>query len=75
MALDFPYRHATRVQRQNLVIKAGPAGLMFGNELRLEAAVAGVAAFIGHGFMLVVAQVRSQFGLPRTLHNGLGELL
>ena len=40
MALNFAHRHAAGIQRQNLVVKAGPAGLMFGNELRLETAVA-----------------------------------
>jgi hypothetical protein len=40
VTLDFPHRHAARIQRQDLVVEAGPAGLMFGNELRFEAAVA-----------------------------------
>lgn len=39
------------------------------------AAVAGVAAVVGDGCMLVVAQVNRQFGLQRALHDGLGELL
>ena len=38
---------AARMQRQNLVVKAGPASLMFGNELRLEAAARGVSASLG----------------------------
>ena len=38
MTLDFPYRHAAGIQRQYLVVKAAPAGLVFSDELRLEAA-------------------------------------
>jgi hypothetical protein len=39
MRLDLAHRHAARIQRQNLVVEADPAGLMLGNQLRLEAAV------------------------------------
>ena len=36
--LDFPHRHATGIQREDLVIKSYPAGLMLANDLRLKAA-------------------------------------
>jgi len=36
--LDFTHRHATGIQRKDLVSKTHPAGLMFGNDLRLETA-------------------------------------
>lgn len=36
--LDFTHCHAAGIQRENLVIKARPAGLMLGNDQRLEAA-------------------------------------
>ena len=38
--LDLAHRHAAGVQRQDLVVEAGPAGLVLGNQLRLEAALA-----------------------------------
>lgn len=37
MRLDFPHRHPACIQRQYLVVKARPAGLVFGNKLRLKA--------------------------------------
>lgn len=37
MRLDFPHRHPACVQRQYLVVKARPAGLVFGHKLRLKA--------------------------------------
>ena len=40
MTLNLPHRHAASVKRQNLVVEARPAGLVLGNQLRLEAAVA-----------------------------------
>lgn len=39
MSLDLAHRHAARVERQDLVVETRPAGLVFGNEPRLEAAV------------------------------------
>jgi len=40
MALDLAHRHATGIQRENLLVEARPAGLVFGDDLRLEGAVA-----------------------------------
>ena len=40
MGLNLAHGHATGVQRDDLVVKAAPAGLVLGDELRLEAAVA-----------------------------------
>jgi len=40
MGLDFPNGHSTGVERQYLVVKTGPARLVFGNQLRFESAVA-----------------------------------
>jgi len=39
MRLDLAHGHATRIQRQDLVVEAGPAGLVLGNQLWLEATV------------------------------------
>ena len=39
MPLDLPHRHAARVHRDDLVIKAGEAALAFLDKLRLEAAI------------------------------------
>ena len=39
MPLNLPHRHATGVQRQDLVVKASPAGLVLGHDLRLKAGV------------------------------------
>ena len=36
MALNFTYRHAACVERENFVVKASPAGLVFADELWLE---------------------------------------
>ena len=36
--LDFTHRHATGIQRDDLVIKAHPTSLMLGNDLRLKTA-------------------------------------
>ena len=38
-------------------------------------AVTCIAAVVGNGFMLVVAQVHSQLGLQGSFNNGFGELL
>jgi hypothetical protein len=38
-ALDFPHGHPARVQRQNLVVEAGEAALVFGDQPRLEGAL------------------------------------
>jgi len=38
--LDLAHRHATGVQRDDLVIKPIPAGLMLGDQLGLKAAIA-----------------------------------
>lgn len=38
VALNFPHCHAEGVERHNLVVKAGLAGLVFGDNLRLEGA-------------------------------------
>src|SRR6266700_4014156 len=38
MALDLPYAHATRVHRDDLVVKAGKAALVLRNQLRFKAA-------------------------------------
>src|SRR5690606_12934758 len=48
MALDLSHRHATGVQRQDLVIEARPAGLVLGDDLRLETAVAVTGHFNRH---------------------------
>jgi hypothetical protein len=40
MTLDFPHRHAPGIQRQDLVVKAGPAGLVLGDDLGFKVAVA-----------------------------------
>lgn len=40
MSLDFPNRHVAGVERQDLDVKAGPAGLVLEDALGLEAAVA-----------------------------------
>ena len=40
MTLDLTDRHATGIQGKNLVIKVGPAGLVLGDDLWLEAAEA-----------------------------------
>ena len=40
MRLDLAHRHAARIQRQDLVVEADPAGLVLGDQLRLEAAKA-----------------------------------
>lgn len=40
MPLDFPNRHVAGVERQDLDVKAGPAGLVLEDALGLEAAVA-----------------------------------
>lgn len=37
--LDLPHGHAASVERQNLVVEAGPACLVLGDQLRLEGAV------------------------------------
>jgi len=82
---------------QYLVVKASPAGLVFGNKLRLKAGepvatnlnwqftelafegflaatVAGVARWIGDGFVLAVSKVFGHLGFERTLDQTLGEL-
>src|SRR5450755_1047103 len=38
MALDLPYAHATGVHRDDLVVKAGKAALVLGDQLRLKTA-------------------------------------
>jgi hypothetical protein len=38
--LDFAHRHARGLQGQDLVVKARPADLVFGNDLRLKAGMA-----------------------------------
>ena len=40
MILYLTHCHATGVQRQDLLVEAVPAGLVLGDELRLEAAIA-----------------------------------
>lgn len=45
--LDFTRRHATGIQREDLVIRARPAGLMLGNDQRLEAAFTVTGDFDG----------------------------
>jgi len=40
MTLDFTHGHAAGVERQNLVVKARPTGLVLRDDLRLKAAVA-----------------------------------
>jgi len=40
MRLDLAHRHAARIQRQDLVVEPCPTGLVLGDQLRLEAAVA-----------------------------------
>src|SRR6185369_1698199 len=40
VALNLPYGHAAGVERNNLVVKARPAGLVFADELGLEDALA-----------------------------------
>ncbi|KXB32585.1 hypothetical protein AT959_02580 [Dechloromonas denitrificans] len=40
MGLYLANRHSSGVERQNLVVKAAPAGLVLRNQLRLERAVA-----------------------------------
>ena len=37
--MNLPHRHAAGVERQDLVVEARPAGLVLGDELRLECAV------------------------------------
>ena len=39
MALDLAHGHAAGVERQDLFIEASPAGLVLGDQLRLEGAV------------------------------------
>jgi hypothetical protein len=39
VALNLPHGHATGIERQDLFIKACPAGLVLGNDLWLKAAV------------------------------------
>ena len=39
MALDLAHGHAAGVERQDLFSETGPAGLVLGNQLRLEGAM------------------------------------
>lgn len=45
--LDLAHRHAARIQQQDLIVETGPTGLMLGNQLRLEVAVAITRISIG----------------------------
>src|SRR5574340_1621971 len=47
MALDLPHGHAPGVEGDDLVIEAGPAGLVLGDQQRLEGAVAVAGNFDG----------------------------
>ena len=49
MALNLAHRHAAGVERQYLVVKAAPAGLVLGDELGLERARAVAWDFNGQG--------------------------
>ena len=40
VSLHFTHGHATGIQRQDILVEAVPAGLVLGDELRLEAAIA-----------------------------------
>ena len=70
VALDFAHRHATRVERQDFLVKACPAGLVLGDDLGLKAAVTVARDFYGQfakvafkGFLaLSIAGVASWVG-------------
>ena len=60
MTLDLTHRHATRVKAQNLVIEAIEAGLVFTDQLRLEAA--GAVARDGDLDLAILGQNRLRTG-------------
>jgi hypothetical protein len=79
VALNLARRHATVLQRKDLVVEAVSAFLVLGVVRRLEAAVAVARAFngsspksplrfFGYSFMALVAQVPGQFRIQCFLH-------
>jgi hypothetical protein len=47
MALDISNAYAAGLERQNLVVKARPAGLVFREQLRLEGSMTVAGYYIG----------------------------
>ena len=61
MALDLAHAHAPRIHRDDLLIEAGKAALIFGDQLRVECALAiprdvqGQPARVGQHGLLAIA--------------------
>jgi hypothetical protein len=51
VTLDLAHRHAAGVEAQNLVVEAVEVRLALGDQLRLEAAGAGVSEVLCTGFL------------------------